>query len=124
MHCRFFSLTTSGTISVLPKQTVSPLCLPSSNTFQVFIPHLSTLGLHLCSVHRVSLFILSSQSICSSWNIQKARLSFDCFSCKEPCVSEAAVTEITLEIFSVNVCSLPPSFYLKEEHGLCISLVQ
>lgn len=121
---QIFSLTRSQIISVLPKQTVFPLSLPSSNPFQVFIPHLSTPGLHLCSVHKVSLFILSSQSICSSWNIQKARLSSDCFSCKEPCVLEAAVTEITLEIFSANVCSLLPSFYLKEEHGLCISLVQ
>lgn len=39
-------------------------------------------------------------------------------------VLETAVIEITLEIFSANVCSLLPSFYLKEEHGLCIFLVQ
>lgn len=58
----------------------------------------------------------------SSWNIQKAKLSFDSFSCKHFVLKPAAI-KITPEIFLALVCSLLPGFYLKEEHGLGIGAI-
>lgn len=51
----------------------------------------------------------------SSWNTEKAKLSFDSF--VNNFVLETAFIKITPGIFLALVCSLLPGFYLKKGHG-------